>query len=186
MRFWKNNQEARDLSAEYATRRDFQNIFTEDMADLQLLAFLLTADQDLAEECFVSGLDDTIDGNPVFRDWARSWSKRAVIKNAIKAVAPAPGVAASVPASGTWNAKAEHYALISAVIDLDPFDRFVFVMTVLERYSIPECATLLNRPLADVVTAKSRALQRLGAVQSPAATSRGTTWMSSLVPSQTA
>lgn len=186
MLFWKNSQEARDLSAEYATRRDFQQIFTEDMADLHLLAFLLTADLDMAEQCFVSGLDDSITGNPVFREWTRSWSKRAIIKNAIKALAPAPGVASSVAVSGGWTADPQHEALISTVTRLDPFDRFVFVMTVLERYSVHECSTLLQRPLADVVAAKSRALQRLGGVQSPASGGRGTTWMSSLVPSQTA
>src|SRR5262249_3115795 len=186
MLFWKNSQEARNLSAEYATRRDFQKIYTEDMADLHLLAFLLTADQDKAEECFVSGLDDSVAGNPVFREWARSWSKRAIIKNAIQAVAPTPGMPASNAANGDWTRDQEHEALISAVTRLDPLDRFVFVMAVLERYSVHECASLLERPLAEVVAAKSRALQRLGAIQSTASTSRGTTWMSSLVPSQTA
>jgi DNA-directed RNA polymerase specialized sigma24 family protein len=186
MLFWKSSQEARDLSAEYATRRDFQQIFTEDMADLHLLAFLLTGDQDKAEECFVSGLDDSITGNPVFREWARSWSKRAIIKNAIKALAPAPGMPASVAVNSDRTTDQQHEALISAVTRLDPFDRFVFVMAVLERYSVHECSTLLDRPLADVVSAKSRALQRLGAVQSPVSSSRGTTWMSSLVPNQTA
>src|SRR5262245_55229723 len=91
---WKSSHADRYLTAEYATRKDFQKIFTEDMADLHLLAFLLTADQDKADQCFVSGLEDSINGNPVFREWARSWSKRAIIKNAIKALAPAPGLSA--------------------------------------------------------------------------------------------
>src|SRR5215831_21083702 len=123
MLFWKNSQEARNLSAEYATRRDFQKIFTEDMDDLHLLAFLLTADQDKAEECFVSGLEDSIDGNPVFRDWARSWSKRTIIKNAIKAVAPgsldtagfiqaavAPELPAATEANSDWSMEPQHVA----------------------------------------------------------------------------
>ncbi|HJT52694.1 MAG TPA: hypothetical protein VJ848_02505, partial [Candidatus Angelobacter sp.] len=65
---------------EYATQNDFQNIFSEDMAGLHLLAYLLTADSEMAEQVFVAGLEDSIHGNPVFRQWARSWSQRAIIK----------------------------------------------------------------------------------------------------------
>jgi DNA-directed RNA polymerase specialized sigma24 family protein len=166
MSFWKNNQEARDLSAEYATRRDFQKIFTEDMADLHLLAFLLTSDKDQAEKCFVSGLEDSIDGNAVFREWARAWSKRAIIKNAIKAAAPAPGLEPNVREnSQAWTDSAELNALISAVTDLRPFDRFVFVMSVLEGYPVRECAALLGQPVQEVNAAKSRALEHMGSLE---------------------
>jgi hypothetical protein len=37
---------------------------------MHLLSFLLTADLAKAEECFVSGLEDCIEGTYVFRDWA--------------------------------------------------------------------------------------------------------------------
>ena len=45
----------------------------------------------------------------------------------------------------------------------EPFERFVFVMAVLEGYSLRECSALLGCPVQDVVTAKSLALQRLAA-----------------------
>lgn len=184
---WKSNDAARCLTAEYATRKDFQRIFTENMADLHLLAFLLTADQDKADQCVVSGLEDSISGNPVFREWARSWSKRAIIKNAIKALAPAPGLSAPVETTNyQQTADPERDALISGVTDLDLFDRFVFVMTVLEGYSVHECSALLGCRPADVVPAKSRALQQLGGLQFVASASRGGSWMSFLVPRQTA
>ena len=73
---WKKSQNALEQATEYATRNDFQMIFTEDMAGLHLLAYLLTADADKAELCFVAGLEDSLEGNQVFRQWARSWSKR--------------------------------------------------------------------------------------------------------------
>ena len=45
----------------------------------------------------------------------------------------------------------------------EPFERFVFVMAVLEGYSLRECSTLLACPVQDVMAAKSLALQRLAA-----------------------
>src|SRR5262245_16248142 len=87
----KTKQNSTAKAAEYATRSDFQQIFSEDMAGLHLLAFLLTADAEKAERCFVAGLEDSTRDNAVFRQWARAWSKRSIIKNAIKAVSPAPG-----------------------------------------------------------------------------------------------
>src|ERR1700729_3223426 len=67
----------------YASSADFCRIFDEDMNDLYLLSFLLTADRQKAEECFVSGLEDAVEGNPVFKEWARSWAKRKIIENAL-------------------------------------------------------------------------------------------------------
>src|SRR3979411_510187 len=79
-----------ERATEYASCKDFQQIFNEDMVGLHRLAFFLTADPAKAEQCFVAGLEDSIHGNPVFRQWARAWSKRAIIQSAIKAVVPTP------------------------------------------------------------------------------------------------
>jgi len=161
----KSKQRARERATEYATCKDFQQIFTEDMVGLHRLAFLLTADHAKAEQCFVAGLEESIRGNPVFRQWARAWSKRAIIQNAIKTIAPMPpksGAVKEIAAvraeheSGTENAAAN-------VAAWEPFERFVFVMAVLEGYSLRECSTLLACPVQDVTAAKSLALQRLAA-----------------------
>ena len=58
------------------------------MDNLHLLSFLLTADLAKAEECFVSGLEDCVEGTYVFRDWAQSWARRTIIQNAIRMLAP--------------------------------------------------------------------------------------------------
>lgn len=147
---------------EYATRKDFEKIFTQDMASLHLLAFLLTGDQAMAERCFVAGLEDSIHGNPVFKEWAHSWSRRAIIKRAIKSVAPLRGEPA--PANSQphlQNLDPETDVLVAAVVRLGPLERFVFVLSVLEGYSVPECAVLLACTARDVIAARSEALRKV-------------------------
>jgi DNA-directed RNA polymerase specialized sigma24 family protein len=199
------SRRTRKKSAEYATRSDFQQIFTEDMAGLHLLAFLLTADAEKAEQCFVAGLEESIRGNAVFRQWARSWSKRAIIKNAIKLISPAPrrpsmgveggsaeiegGLAPIMASSARWNEDAPGKVLIAAITGLDPFERFVLVMAVLEDYSVRECSTLLGCPVAEVAAAKARALEQLGSQPPSVPTDNGTatvSWASFLGPTQLA
>jgi len=74
---------------QYASREDFHKIFSEDTNSLYQLSLLLTRDSAKAEQCFVSGLEDCVAGNSVFREWARSWAKRAIIQNAIRELKPA-------------------------------------------------------------------------------------------------
>lgn len=165
MLFWRRRQrKAGPHASEYATSADFQKIFSEDMAGLHLLAYLLTADREAAEKVFVAGLEDSIHGNPVFRQWARSWSKRAIIKRAIKTVAPSPQQ--ELPHAGAVQAQtgsAEIDALVEVIAQLDDFQRFVFVLSILEGYSNAECATLLACTAPDVIQAKSSALQKVSA-----------------------
>ena len=74
----------------YASSEDVRLVFDEHMNSLYLLAFLLTADQKKAEQCFVSGLEDAVEGSPVFKEWAHSWARRAVILNAVRVLSPRP------------------------------------------------------------------------------------------------
>jgi hypothetical protein len=151
----------------YASSADFCRIFDEDMNDLYLLSFLLTADHEKAEQCFVSGLEDAVEGNPVFQEWARSWARRAIIQNAVRAINPRPveGGGRSHSTSDDNQGKAlppQQQVEIAGVLGLEPFDRFVYVMTVLERYSDHECSLLLGCARRDVLAARTRALQQLG------------------------
>src|SRR5512141_2931883 len=50
-----------------------------------------------------------------------------------------------------------------AITKLVPLARFVFVVTVLERYSIAECALLLKLTKNEVAEARSRAISDLAA-----------------------
>jgi len=138
------------------------------MAGLHHLAFLLTADHAKAEQSFVAGLEDSIHGNPVFRQWARAWSKRAIIRSAIKAIAPAPVRYGAIPETSETHWQNQDVESIAAVVaSWEPFERFVFVMAVLEGYGLRECAALLACPVQDVIAAKSVALQRLAGQSRP-------------------
>ena len=153
--------------APYASSADFCQIFDEDMNDLYLLSFLLTAGREKAEQCFVSGLEDAVEGNPVFKEWARSWARRAIIQNAVRAINPRPAErgGSSRSTSVDDHDKALRPQLqveIAGVLGLEPFDRFVYVMTVLERYSDHECSLLLGCARREVLAARTRALQQLG------------------------
>jgi hypothetical protein len=73
---------------------------------------------------------------------------------------------------------------------LEPFDRFVLVMAVLEGYPLRECAVLLACTVREVVHSKSVALERLGAQLAGAPNQRDNStipWVSSiLVPTHLA
>ena len=151
----------------YASSADFRRIFEEDMNSLYLLCFLLTADREKAEQCFVSGLEDAADGNLVFKEWARSWARRAIVQNAVRVIDPRPveGSGGSSSASVQSNGKAlaaEQQVEIAAVLRLQPFERFVYVMRLLEHYSDQECSLLLGCARRDVLAARTRAFEQIG------------------------
>jgi hypothetical protein len=72
----------------YATSVEFCELFARETKSLYLLSLLLTAKHENAEECFVSSLEECIEGNSVFKEWAHSWAKRMIVKNAIQMIAP--------------------------------------------------------------------------------------------------
>src|SRR5215467_11581412 len=78
---------------DYATHSDFCAIFREQLDNLFLLALLLTGDELGAEKCFLVAFDTCVHGSPVFKELAISWSRRSVIKTAIKLMLPAPSEA---------------------------------------------------------------------------------------------
>ena len=72
----------------YASCDDFRRIFAEDLHGLYQLAFLLAGDQQKAERCFVAGLETCVKESRVFREWARTWAKRVIVKKAIRELHP--------------------------------------------------------------------------------------------------
>ena len=146
----------------YATQDEFCRIFAEDENALYLLSLLLTADASKAEQCFVAGLEDSIRGNPVFKEWVRSWSRRMIIKSAIQMISPTPGqVNGTRHVSDSDAVALDLGSELTAVLQLAPLERFVFVMSILEGYSIQECSILLNCSKQDVVITQTRALQHV-------------------------
>jgi DNA-directed RNA polymerase specialized sigma24 family protein len=147
----------------YATSADFTQIFETDMNRLYQLSFLLTGDRALAEKCFVRGLDNSAKDNPIFREWAENWARRTVIRSAIQMIRPRP--------TGDQSPSAPHLAISHAgtepaemarIVELPPFERFAFVMSVLEHLSDRECSLLLDCTRGEVLAARIRALQQIG------------------------
>jgi DNA-directed RNA polymerase specialized sigma24 family protein len=151
----------------YATREDFCLVFTENLSGLYQLSYLLTGGDEKAQQCFVAGLEDSVKGNNIFREWAHSWAKRAIIKNAIRVLRPQPTDAdSSLPASVVSEKtklriiRDEHLE-IDSVLALEDFERFVFVMTVLERYSDHDSALLIGCSIKEIQAARICALQEI-------------------------
>lgn len=161
----RTNRTRKDHGNEYATTEDFRRIFTDDMNGLYQLSMLLTGDDKKAQQCFVAGLEDSINSNSVFREWAHTWAKRVVINNAIAAMQPHPDhnrppLTKTAPnRESTPSIPREEHFEIESVQALESFERFVFVMSVLEGYSDKDCSLLLNCLVPDIREARSRAIQ---------------------------
>ena len=161
-----------ERATRYATVTDFFATFNEEMHSLYLLAFLLTADHDKAEQCLVCAMGECAEWIGVFTDWAHSWSRRAVLKRAIQMMMPVPEHADEVSivtlkASATSGEDNNPFA---AILLLDPFERFVFVMSTLEGQSDAECAVLLRCSRRDVMMARVLAGKRQSSADSLAGT----------------
>jgi len=151
-----------NFRTDYAKRTDFCELFEQDMRLLYLLAFLLTANHKESEQSFVSTVEETFKDETVFKDWARSWVKRRLIENAIEIVSPASGPNGrkrDLWSAGRGETHGEYE--IDTVTRLAPFDRFVFVMSILERYSNWDCSLMLGCSMNKIAQARMKALHRL-------------------------
>jgi hypothetical protein len=53
-------------------------------------------------------------------------------------------------------------AEIAAIVELPAFERFAFVVSILERYSDQQCSAFLNSTRDEVIAGRTRALQQIG------------------------
>lgn len=154
----------------YATSADFEQIFTTDMSSLYLLSFVLAGDPHKAETVFAAGIEESTKRKRVFKDWARLWARRSVVQSAIRVIQPQQNPHdASCPPAVAHAIERLPFALqaeAAAIIDLEPLERFVFVMSILERYSDHDCSILLGCTRRDVTAARAKALQQLGTLLS--------------------
>ena len=151
-----------ERTTSYATVADFFKTFTDEMHSLNMLSLLLTAEKDKAEECFFRAMGDCVEGIAVFMEWASLWARRAVIKYAIQMIRPAPEHPDSLPLIRLKRpATSAENNPFAAIVALGAFERFVFVMSVLEGQSEQECAILLRCSRRDVMIARVLALTRL-------------------------
>ena len=146
----------------YTTGTDCWNILTDEMHSLYLLSFLLTADLNKAEQCCVSGLGECEEEIGVFMTWAQTRARRRILNTAIWMIMPAPDRADDFSFGLRKGSRASgKTTLFDAIVRLNPFERFVYVMTVLEKQSDDDCSTLLRCSRRDVIIARTVALERL-------------------------
>lgn len=161
-----HTQICRNGESRYATREDFLKIFDEDLNGLYQLSFLLTGDHQKGERCFVAGIEDCVEENRVFMEWARAWAKRVIVKNAIRDLKPrrSQSTSSGFPTVFSHNQQSSgptgHFH-VDAVLRLADFERFVFVLCVLEHYREYECALLLGCSASEVREARTRAIAEL-------------------------
>ena len=171
-------------SHEYATSSDFCRIYVEQMNSLYLLSLLLTADPQKAEQCFLSGFDESVSIKSVFKERAHLWARRSIIFQAIRLLCPRPNdenesnearpwpligrVPGNVP--GTIRAEVLAYPNFARIIGLNAFERFIFIMSILEKYSDQECSALLGCFRRDVISARTAAIRRLANLVVPTET----------------
>jgi DNA-directed RNA polymerase specialized sigma24 family protein len=164
---------------QHATSEDFRRVFIEDAHRLYLLSFLLTANHQKAEQCFVAGLDEYAEGDSVFREWSRSWARRVIVRNAIRIMSPHPR-STEPPQCAFQSARENERSTrllqdtrFANVLALENFERFVYVLSVLEGYSDKECFALLGTPEREVRDTRLCAIQHIGDFEREANSSRG-------------
>jgi DNA-directed RNA polymerase specialized sigma24 family protein len=153
----------------YATADDLRKLFAEQMDNLHLLAFLLTGDNEKAQECIVDSILECGNGNQVFRRWARAWVRRTIVTNAIRIVAPRPNRnsqgSAPLRSEVDFETQTQHETdpAILRLLRLHDFERFVIVMSVFEGYSAKDCSVLLGCAEQDIRETRERALENISA-----------------------
>jgi DNA-directed RNA polymerase specialized sigma24 family protein len=154
---------------ECASKEEFVSLFEAERMALYRLALLLTANSEAAECCLVLAFRECIANSSVSKEWAFVWARRAVIRNAINVVVqwgeqPFAGMNGSAEGGSiefSEDGPLGQIANSQPVLALPDLDRLVFVICILERHSIHDCALLLGKPLRDINVARQRAIDQI-------------------------
>lgn len=155
----------------YAVNQEFQQLFATEMTDLFRLSLNLTADLETAETCLILAMRECLQSNCAFnsKKLTRAWARRVVIRNAICLVSREESARSGGSRSESTScdqSQPNQYRTTAvpeslAALNLPDFDRMVYVICVLEDYSIAHCALLLSRTLKEVDDARVRATIRV-------------------------
>ncbi len=110
--------------------------------------------------------------NSVFKEWAQFWARRITIIRAIELLRPRPSDKNELNETrlsllnGKAPADVHAHLNFAGIITLQAFERFTFVMSILEEYSVHECSLLLGCLRRDVIDARIAAIQHLASVAS--------------------
>jgi len=158
-----NNGTKSSAVGEFAKTDDFQELFASEMVDLLRLAFLLTADAEKAQHCVILTLHECLATVGVFKAWLPVLTRNALIRNGIRLVTGIPVCSLgksrrpeSLPAIHDSEYVISPTDDSAGLLQLSDFDRLVYVICVLERYSTRDCAALLGKSRPEVRDALNR------------------------------
>jgi hypothetical protein len=157
---------------EYARKEEFVSLFERERVSLQKLALLLTAKPEAAKRCLILAFGECIASSSVSKEWVLSWTRRVVIRNAISLVIGSGGQSFVNSNDDADNGLIAFFpddspgatAESESIFDLPEFDRFVFVICILERYSMHDCALLLGRSPRDIDAVRRRVINQAAQV----------------------
>lgn len=149
----------------YATDEDFRLLFETEITDVFRLSLQLTADVEKAEHCLILAMRDCFGRSTIARSFLRIWARRMVIKNAIRLVLGIENDNACHTENHSHLQprayRIEELRESVAILELPDFDRVAFVICMLERLSILDCALLLRKSPKDVNDAIVRAMNQV-------------------------
>lgn len=155
-------------AASYAPGTDSWNTLIDVTHNLYLLSLLLTADPHKAQQCFLGGIGECESEIDAFMSWAQVRARRTIVDRAIWVVAPTP--------EHSYDFSFDHLKLsaakmktnlFDAILGLNAFERFVYIISVIENQSDEDCSTLLGCSQKDVMIARSVALALLASTYTP-------------------
>jgi hypothetical protein len=159
----------------HASAAEIVACFRDQRSLLDKLAFLITADEAVAEKAIAQACDTTLQGNSPFRNWLLEWAKAATIAaaislhgEAIRSCEPtykdrrcphvehlSQGNAEERAASLDLILEADTQKLLT---ELDPLCRAVLVLRIAIRSSVQDCSLRLNVSRAAVLVANCHAM----------------------------
>jgi DNA-directed RNA polymerase specialized sigma24 family protein len=157
---------------EYASKEEFAKVFESERAGLQRLALLPTVNSESARRCLIRAFRECIARGAVSREWVLSWARRKIICNAISLVM-GPGSQSLVNTNDDAGCGPNPFypddvldpiAAPELICELPELERLVFVICVLERYSIHDCALLLGKSPREVKDLRNRVSNQVGRI----------------------
>jgi len=172
---WFHSSTAPVDARNHASPAEVVACFQDQRNALGRLAFLITGNQETADQAVLQASEITLQGNSPFRDWLLEWAKAATIASAISHGAEAIRVREAAYkdqrcvhvehlSQGDAEERAASLDLIlgtdaeTLIAELDPLCRAVLVLRVAIRSSIQDCALRLNVSRAAVLGANCHAM----------------------------
>jgi DNA-directed RNA polymerase specialized sigma24 family protein len=157
---------------EYASKEEFVGAFERERVGLQRLALMLTKNSETAKLCLIRAFRECVAGSSVSKGWILTWARRVVIRNAISLVT-CPGHPSFVNTNDDADSGLIAFspddslgaiAEFESIFGLPEFDRLVFVICVLEHYSIHDCALLLGKSPREINEVRYRVGDQVGQI----------------------